>query len=83
MQYSQAVSNFNKPTKEMERMMLSEQIIFDYNPVTAFCFRNVKMKVDVNGNEKPTKEFKSKKIDGVIAAIQSLGCALQFPQVYY
>ncbi len=80
MQFSQSIGNFNKPTKELERLILSGRIAIDYNPVTLFCFANVALKIDSNGNEKPSKENRYKKIDGVIALIQSLGAWLSEPR---
>lgn len=76
---SQSIGNFNRPTKEMERVILSHQAVIDNNPVTRFCFRNVVMKQDYNGNTKPSKEYRDKKIDGVIAMIEALGVYLLTP----
>jgi phage terminase large subunit-like protein len=39
--YSQSIGNFNKPTKELERLFLSDRVIIDDNDITRFCFRNV------------------------------------------
>lgn len=77
---SQSIGNFNRPTKEMERIILSGNAVIDNNPITRFCFRNVVMKIDYNGNTKPSKENKDKKIDGVISMIEALGVYLLTPQ---
>ena len=53
---SQSIGSFNRPTKEMERMILSKRCVIDDNPITRFCFKNVTMKIDHNGNTKPSKE---------------------------
>jgi phage terminase large subunit-like protein len=71
--YSQSIGNFNKPTKEMERLVLSDKVRFDNNPITRFCFDNVELKVDLNGNSKPTGDHQSRKIDGVISMLNALG----------
>lgn len=71
--YSQSIGNFNRATKETERLILSGKYIIDNNPITRFCFDNVKLRVDSNGNCKPDKESNEQKIDGVIAMIQALG----------
>lgn len=76
---SQSIGNFNRPTKEMERSILSAQVVIDNNPITRFCFRNVVMKVDYNGNTKPSKQFNDKKIDGVVAMIEAYGVYLLSP----
>ena len=71
--YSQSIGNFNKPTKEMERLVLSDKARFDNNPITRFCFDNVELKVDLNGNSKPCGDHQSRKIDGVISMLNALG----------
>lgn len=77
---SQSIGNFNRPTKEMERVILSGNVVIDNNPITRFCFRNVVMKLDHNGNTKPSKEYRDKKIDGVISMIGAMGVCLMTPQ---
>jgi phage terminase large subunit-like protein len=77
---SQSIGNFNRPTKEMERVILSGNVVIDNNPITHFCFRNVVMKLDHNGNTKPSKEYRDKKIDGVISMIEAMGVCLMTPQ---
>lgn len=71
--FSQTLGNFNKPTKEMERLMLSSRVVLDDNGINRHCFRNVALAVDRNGNTKPTKQYQEKKIDGVIAMLEGLG----------
>lgn len=75
-EFSQSIGNFNRPTKEFERLMLSDKLEIDSNEVTVFCFKNVSIKMDMHGNVKPSKESKDKKIDGVISMIQALGARL-------
>lgn len=76
---SQSIGNFNRPTKEIERAILSGMVVIDNNPITRFCFKNVVMKVDYNGNTKPSKQFNDKKIDGVVAMIEAYGVYLLSP----
>lgn len=78
--YAQALGNFNRPTKEMERLLLSGRAIIDNNPINRHCFRNVVMARDRNGNTKPSKQFEEKKIDGVIAKLEALGIYLASPR---
>ena len=79
-EYSQSIGNFNKPTREFERLMLSGKVVIDANPINRFCLANVTLKHDHNGNVKPHKGLERKKIDGVIAMIQALGMYLQTPR---
>jgi phage terminase large subunit-like protein len=75
--FSQSIGNFNAPTKELERSILSGDVIIDDNPITRFCFRNVVMRQDYNANVKPDKSKAIQKIDGVIAMIQSDAACVQ------
>ena len=78
-EYPQTLGNFNKPTREMERLILSEKAVIDSNEINRWCFKNVTLKSDHNGNVKPNKSVKAKKIDGAIAMIQALGMYLNVP----
>ena len=78
-EYSESIGNFNQPTKELERLILSGKVIIDNNEITRWCFSNVQIKEDHNGNTKPIKTQKQMKIDGTIAMIQALGTYLQNP----
>lgn len=78
-EYSQSLGNFNKPTRELERLLLSGKCKIENNEITRWCFKNVTLKSDHNGNVKPNKSVKAKKIDGVIAMIQALGMYLITP----
>lgn len=60
-EFSQALGNFNRPTKEMERLMLSGRAVVDNNVINRHCFRNVVMARDRNGNTKPSKQFEEKR----------------------
>jgi phage terminase large subunit-like protein len=80
---SQSIGNFNGPTKELERSILSGDAYIDDNPITRFCFRNVEIRSDYNGNIKPNKGIAKKKIDGVIAMIQAdAACMLRNELIY-
>lgn len=78
--FSQALWNFNKPTKEFERLILSDNVIIDDNEITRYCFQNVSIKHDYNDNSKPIKVVRQNKIDGVIAMLQALGRYIETPQ---
>lgn len=79
--YSQSIGNFNKPTREIERLIRSKKVVIDNNEITRWMFRNVALKSDHNGNTKPNKGAgKDKKIDGIIAMIEALGVELDTPR---
>lgn len=80
--YSQSLGNFNKPTKEFERLLLSGHIVLDNNEMVRWCFQNCCLKSDYNENVKPVKGgTKYQKIDAVIAILEALGGLLEEP--YY
>ena len=78
--FSQSIGHFSRPTKEYERLILSDKVVLDDNPINRFCHDNVELKVDLNGNCKPTGDHEKRKIDGVIAQLTALGGYLD--QVY-
>ncbi len=73
--FSQSLGNFNRPTKELEKLILDKRVIIDRNPVIRFAFMNCELKSDWNENVKPVKAGgeRSKKIDPVISMITALG----------
>lgn len=77
--YSQALWSFNRPTKELERLIKSGKVIIDNNEITRWCFSNVTLKSDHNENVKPVKGGDMQKIDGVISMIEALGIYLNTP----
>lgn len=78
---SQSMSNLNRPTKELERLIkMGTDIVIDNNEITLFCFRNSTPKYDWNENLKITKTAYENKIDGVVAIIMALCSYLDTPR---
>lgn len=75
--FSQTIGNFNNCTRSFERLMLGGQVYIDDNPITRYCLRNVELRRDLNGNVKPSRLSESKKIDGVISALQALAAQIE------
>lgn len=75
--YSQALWNFNKPTKLFEILIKSNKVVLDNNEITRWCFSNVYLKTDHNENVKPVKTSSQQKIDGVISILEALGIYLE------
>lgn len=71
--YAQGLGSFNRPSKDLERLILSDKVVIDGNVVVRWNFQNVVLKEDYNSNIKPIKSSKDSKIDCVIAMIQCLG----------
>lgn len=76
--FSQSLGNFNRPTKELERLILQGKVVIDTSLLTKFCFRNCELIYDHNDNCKPKKldGNKNNKIDIVIAMLECLGAYL-------
>ena len=72
--YSQALGNFNRPTKAFELLLKSNRIVMDYSPPALWCFASSTLKQDFNDNVKPIKaDQHNGKIDIVISMLEALG----------
>lgn len=74
--YSMSIASVNRPTRELERLILSGKITMWYNSLDRWCFSNVTLKSDWNGNSRPVKTSASQKIDGVMSLVIALGAWL-------
>jgi phage terminase large subunit-like protein len=70
---AQTTKFFNMPIKMIERVIIDERIAMSRNPVLRFCFRNVVMYTDGNGNRKPLKNKSQDSIDGAVALLNAMG----------
>jgi phage terminase large subunit-like protein len=75
-EYPQTLGNFNRPTKELQRLILKGKVVIDDNEITRWMFENVVLRKDGNGNVKPDKSKSGNKIDGVISMLMALGTYL-------
>lgn len=71
--FSQSIGSISRPTKELQRLILSGKIELYKNDVDIFCFQNVRIKRDVNGNERISKESWDLKVDGCVSMTMALG----------
>lgn len=69
---SQSTNAINAPAKQLIRLVLSERVTIDSNPVTRWMFNNVVIKVNAADNIKPEKTKAQNKIDGVYSILTSL-----------
>lgn len=72
-EYGATVKNFSEPMKEVDKLILAQQIIHDGNPVLTWCMSNVVAKVDAKDNVFPRRPRKESKIDGAVALIGAIG----------
>ena len=71
--FGQGFLSMSAPTKELEKVILGEQIIHDGNPVMSWAINNIAIQEDPAGNIKPNKAKSTEKIDPVVALVMSLG----------
>ena len=74
--FAQNLGNFNRPTKELDRLIRSGKCVIDENPAVIWCFNNCKLRIDYNENIKCDKSTPEAKIDPVIAMCEALGVYL-------
>jgi phage terminase large subunit-like protein len=77
----QGMAVLNNPSKYVEKLILQKSIRHNGNPFVGWQISNAEVFVDVNGNIKVRKNEadKSAKVDGVIAMIIAMHCALDNP----
>lgn len=81
--FSQSVANFNEPTKEFERLVISGGMRHNGNPMMTWQVQHTNVKTDVfSGYKRPVKPPQDSvhKIDGVVAAIMGLAGAIQLSE---
>lgn len=80
-QFRQGLLTFNNPTKELEKLILSRDAVFDKSAMLLWEFGNVVLRIDHNQNIKPDRTSTFNKIDNVIASVEALGGYLANPVV--
>lgn len=70
--FGQGFASMSPPTKEFERLVLTDQYRHGGNPVMRWMVDNVVTRTDPAGNVKVDKGRSTEKIDGVVAAIMAL-----------
>ena len=73
----QGFKTLSIPMQELEANLKEKIVIYQNNPVTAWCFSNVELEVDRNGNYMPKKGSYERKIDGVATI---LNCYVSYCQ---
>lgn len=71
--FGQGYGSMSAPTKEFEKLALTEKIEHFGNPVLRWMLASTLVKTDPAGNIKPDKEKSTQKIDGIVASIMALG----------
>jgi phage terminase large subunit-like protein len=78
-EFSQTITSFSAPTKEFERLVLSEKLLHDGSPLLTWCLNGC-LKIEDNNENVRISKSKShatgKRIDPIIAGIMALGGAM-------
>ena len=73
----QTMLHMNPAMKEIERLMKTGELTHEKNPVARWCFGNVTIAIDGNGNIKPMKNKSIEKIDVIVAMINAMSIAMK------
>ena len=71
--FGQGYGSMGAPTKEFEKIVLTQKLEHFGNPVLRWMIASTVIKTDPAGNIKPDKEKSVQKIDGIVASIMALG----------
>lgn len=76
--FQQGFVSMSPPAKELERLVMSNQIFHGNNPILNRHARVVAVESDPAGNIKPTKAKSTERIDGIVALVEAIGVASKF-----
>lgn len=71
--FGQGMVSMSAPMKQLERMVLGNEVELLKDPVLEWMARNVVAKVDEADNIKPDRKNSKNKIDGMVALIMAVG----------
>ena len=71
--FGQGYGSMSAPTKEFEKLVLTEKIEHFGNPVLRWMLSSTVVMTDPAGNIKPDKAKSTQKVDGIVASIMALG----------
>lgn len=71
--FGQGFVSMSAPTKELEKLILSKEIIHDGNPAMNWMLGNVAVLEDPAGNIKVAKNKSKDKVDGIVSMVMALG----------
>jgi phage terminase large subunit-like protein len=75
-EFRQGFRSMAAPTRELEKLIVSQKLAHGANPVTRWMAANVAVAQDPAGNLKPAKDKSTERIDGIVAIIMALGRAM-------
>jgi len=76
----QGYKSMSPAMKELEKLIIGQEIVHGGNPVARWMFGNLEVKEDENGNIRPIKGKNTERIDGIVALINALARAIVHEQ---
>lgn len=76
----QTIAGMSPGMKELERLLRSEQMTHEDNPLARWAFGNVVIFMDGNENIKPMKNRSIERIDPIVALINAMNAAIKLEQ---
>lgn len=73
----QTIAHMSPSMKEIERLMKAGMMTHEENPLARWCWGNVNVAVDGNGNIKPMKNKSIERIDLIVAMINAMSLAIR------
>jgi phage terminase large subunit-like protein len=77
----QGFASMSAPTKELEKLVVSERLRHGGHPVLRWMAGNVAVEQDPAGNLKPSKKASTERIDGIVALIMAVDRASRHAEV--
>ena len=75
--FGQGFRSMCAPTKDLLDLVLKQELLHANNPVLRWMADNMIVKMDAAGNVKPDKGKSTHRIDGMVALIMALDCAIR------
>lgn len=70
------IARMSAPAKELEKLVISKKLRHGGNPVLRWMASNVSIKHGQDGNYRPDRKKSRDKIDGIVALVIALECAI-------
>ena len=70
-EFRQGFRSMAAPTRELEKLIVSQKLAHGGNPVTRWMAANVAVAQDPAGNLRPAKDKSTERIDGIVALIMA------------
>lgn len=84
--HGQGFLSMSTPTKELNRLINSEKLVHNCNPLLTWCASNLSVETDAAENYKPTKKKSTERIDPMVALIMAISLygtkQIEQPSVY-